>query len=88
MFSRSGGVRVAKSKQSLSELEAFVLGLIWQFGPISPYAIRRHMHQSPSTQWSASAGAIYPLVAKLEKSKLVAAGPVKADPRGKRIDGR
>ncbi len=76
---------MAKSKQSLSELEAFVLGLIWQFGPISPYDIRRHMQRSPSTQWSASAGAIYPLVAKLEKNTLIAAGPAKHDPRGKRI---
>ncbi len=76
---------LATTRQSLSELEAFVLGLIWQFGPISPYDIRRHMQRSPSTQWSASTGAIYPLVAKLETLRLIAAGAANKDPRGKRI---
>lgn len=56
-----------------SELECFVLGVIWQLGPCSPYDIRRHLAASPSTQWSASAGAIYPLVKKLEQRKLLRA---------------
>jgi DNA-binding PadR family transcriptional regulator len=56
-----------------SELECFVLGLIWQLGPASPYDIRRHMQESPSTQWSASAGAIYPLIARLHKDGLLRA---------------
>ena len=56
-----------------SELECFVLGLIWQRGPASPYDIRRHMQASPSTQWSASAGAIYPLIARLHKEGLLKA---------------
>lgn len=51
-----------------SDLEGFVLGLFWQFGPASPYDIRRIMLDSPSTQWSASTGAIYPLVRKLERT--------------------
>lgn len=55
-----------------SELECFVLGLIWQLGPASPYEIRRHMQASPSTQWSASAGAIYPLVQRLQRAGLLA----------------
>lgn len=54
-----------------SELECFVLGVIWQLGPCSPYDVRRHLDASPSTQWSASAGAIYPLVRRLEKRKLL-----------------
>jgi len=54
-----------------SELECFVLGLVWQLGPCSPYAIRRHVQDSPSTQWSASAGAIYPLMRRLEKQGLL-----------------
>jgi DNA-binding PadR family transcriptional regulator len=54
-----------------SELESFVLGLVWQLGPCSPYDLRTHMARSPSTQWSASAGAIYPLVKRLEKSGLL-----------------
>ncbi len=76
---------MAKSRKSLSELEAFVLGLIWQFGPISPYDIRRHMQRSPSTQWSASAGAIYPLVRKLEKHGLIASKAERTDPRKRTV---
>ena len=60
-----------EAKRPLSELECFVLGLVWQLGPSSPYAVRRHMQDSPSTQWSASAGAIYPLMRRLEREKLL-----------------
>jgi DNA-binding PadR family transcriptional regulator len=62
----------AKGGPKRSELEGFVLGLVWQLGPCSPYDVRRHMQESPSTQWSASAGAIYPLLRRLERSGLVA----------------
>lgn len=72
-----------KPKHSLSELEAFVLGLIWQFGPCSPYDVRVHMKRSPSTQWSASAGAIYPLVKKLQRQGLIAAQTKRDNPRGR-----
>jgi DNA-binding PadR family transcriptional regulator len=48
-----------------------VLGLFWQFGPASAYDVRRIMLDSPSTQWSASTGAIYPLVRKLERTGLI-----------------
>lgn len=54
-----------------SELECFVLGVVWQLGPCSPYDVRRHLGASPSTQWSASAGAIYPLIRKLERRRLL-----------------
>lgn len=64
-----------------SELECFTLGLIWQSGPCSPYEVRRLMQNSPSTQWSGSAGAIYPLVRRLHKQGLLAA---RSEHRGKR----
>lgn len=54
-----------------SELECFTLGLVWQLGPCSPYEVRRHMQASPSTQWSGSAGSIYPLMVRLEKAGLL-----------------
>ena len=59
------------AKRPLSELECFVLGLVWQLGPCSPYAVRRHVQDSPSTQWSASAGAIYPLMRRLQRLGLL-----------------
>ena len=49
----------------LSELEAVVLGLIWQQGPCTPYAVRQVFLRTPSPQWSGSAGAIYPVVRRL-----------------------
>lgn len=54
-----------------SELECFVLGLVWQLGPVSAYSVRTHMQKSPSTQWSGSAGAIYPLLRRLQSGRLV-----------------
>jgi DNA-binding PadR family transcriptional regulator len=64
-----------------SELECFTLGLVWQLGPCSPYDVRRHMQQSPSTQWSGSAGAIYPLMQRLQRRGLLVA---KSERNGKR----
>jgi DNA-binding PadR family transcriptional regulator len=57
--------------RSRSELECFVLGLVWQLGPCSPYDLRRHTRSSPSSQWSASAGAIYPLIGRLHRAGLL-----------------
>lgn len=51
--------------RELSELECFVLGLVWQIGPCTPYVVRKCMLDSPSTQWSGSAGSIYPLMRRL-----------------------
>lgn len=58
-------------KRSSSELECFVLGLVWQLGPASAYDIRTQMQKSPSTQWSGSAGAIYPLIRRLARRRLI-----------------
>lgn len=58
-------------QRSRSELESFVLGLAWQHGPCSSYQIRRILMDSPSRQWSGSAGAIYPLVRRLEQDGLL-----------------
>ncbi len=67
-----------------SDLAAFVLGLVWQHGPCSAYAIRRLLLDSPSAQWSGSAGAIYPLVRRLEREGLLESVRVKGDRRGLR----
>lgn len=67
-----------------SELECFVIGLVWQLGPSSPYDIRRALLDSPSSQWSGSAGAIYPLMARLARRGLLASKADSASPRSKR----
>jgi DNA-binding PadR family transcriptional regulator len=67
-----------------SELECFVLGLVWQLGPCSAYDLRQHMSRSPSNQWSASAGALYPLVQRLERQRLLAAKAARTGQRARR----
>lgn len=64
-----------------SELESFVLGLVWQLGPCSAYDVRKALSDSPSSQWSGSAGAIYPLMSRLERRRLLAS---KEERNGKR----
>jgi DNA-binding PadR family transcriptional regulator len=56
----------------LSELEGCVLGHLWKYGPSTAYSVRREMLDSPSSHWSGSAGAIYPLLERLERLGLVA----------------
>ena len=58
-------------ERTLTELEGTVLGVIFRRQPCTPYQVRREFTDSPSTFWSGSAGAIYPLVARLEASGLV-----------------
>lgn len=54
-----------------SELEQVVLGIVWKFGPLTPHAVRAQFTGSRSARFSASAGAIYPLMARLERARLV-----------------
>jgi len=70
---------MAAGEESLTELEGAVLGAVWQHGPCTPYRVRRVFLDSPSPYWSGSAGAIYPLMLRLERRGLIAsrAGPVR-----------
>ena len=58
-----------------TELEAAVLGVVWKNGSCTPYAIRQHFLESSAPRWSGSAGAIYPLVRRLETRGLVRSRP-------------
>lgn len=62
--------RVIKHERGLSELEGVVLGLLTILGPCTPYVIRTALRRSPISTWSGSAGAIYPLMRRLEKRNL------------------
>ena len=55
----------------LSELEGCVLGLVETQGPLTPYAVRKVFLDSASPHWSGSAGAIYPLIRRLEERALL-----------------
>ena len=47
----------------MTELEAVVLGVIWLRGPLTAYAVKRELDASP--------GAIYPLLERLERERLI-----------------
>lgn len=61
------------SSAQLSEIEACVLALVAVDGPATPYAIRTVFLDSPSPQWSGSAGTIYPLIERLSRRRLIRA---------------
>jgi DNA-binding PadR family transcriptional regulator len=73
------------ARRSCSELEGFTLGLVWQIGPCSAYDVRQHLTRSPSTQWSASAGAIYPVLTRLQKRGWVHARAERNHARRRRV---
>jgi len=54
-----------------SDLEYVVLGIVWKFGPCTAYAVRKEFLTSPSSHFSGSAGAIYPLMQRLENQGLI-----------------
>lgn len=70
--------------KKLSELEGSVLGAIWRDGPLTAYALRTQFERSPTSWFSGSAGAIYPLVKRLERRDLIRARARRADARATR----
>jgi DNA-binding PadR family transcriptional regulator len=65
-------MRVSKPRgRGLTELEGAVLGTISLRAPCTPYRVRRAFLDSPSPYWRGSAGAIYPLIVRLERRGLV-----------------
>ena len=61
-----------------------VLGIVRSREDCTAYAVRAVLRGSPSTRWSASAGAIYPLLGRLEERGLVTAKADPSDGRGRR----
>jgi len=57
--------------ESLSELEGTTLAIIKEAGECTPYVVRDVFRNSPTENWSGSAGAIYPLIARLEKKGIL-----------------
>jgi len=69
-------LRVAPKRpalRSLTELERCVLGVVWLHEPCSAYTVRRDFLHSTSAYWSGSAGAIYPVLERLDALGLVRA---------------
>lgn len=62
-----------------------MLGLVWQLGGCSAYDVRRTMGDSPSSQWSASTGAIYPLMRRLQRHALLTMKQERTGQRARRV---
>ena len=58
-------------KRDLTELERCVVGVVWRDGPVTAYEIAALFARSLSPYWSGSAGAIYPLVTRLQRRGLI-----------------
>jgi DNA-binding PadR family transcriptional regulator len=69
----------------MTELEACVLAVLWQQGPITAYQLRKRFERSPTSSWRASTGSIYPLIKRLHRRGLVQMSEVAADGRGTRL---
>ncbi len=63
--------RKSNAEERPTPMEAAVMGTIWQEAPCTAYFIRKKFLNSPSAKWSGSAGAIYPLLLRLEQLGLI-----------------
>jgi DNA-binding PadR family transcriptional regulator len=73
------------SKRGLTELEGSVLGVIRLKGQCTPYTVRREFRNSATPYWSASAGAIYPLITRMTKKRLIKVARTTSDGRGGKL---
>jgi len=66
---------------ALSALEHAILGVLSVSGPCTAYAVRQEFARSPSSQWSGSAGAVYPALRRLERVGLVRSAALRGSAR-------
>jgi DNA-binding PadR family transcriptional regulator len=66
---------MTQRKRELTELEGAALSVIGRLGACTPYQVRQAFLTSPSTEWSGSAGAVYPALRRLKAAGLLAAKP-------------
>jgi len=72
-------------RRPLSELEGVSLGIIYKQQPCTAYHVRSELKESPSSHWRASAGSVYPLLARLERQGLVSTTTDENDGRGRKL---
>ena len=73
------------ARRKLSELEGVSLGIIYKRQPCTAYLVRSELREAPSSLWRASAGSVYPLLARLETEGLVATTTDENDGRGRKL---
>lgn len=72
-------------KHALTDLEAAALGFLATSGPSTPYAVRQCFLRSPSARFSGSAGAVYPMLRRLEDREFVSSRASDGGRRGARV---
>lgn len=60
---------------TLTEIEGAILSEIEHRGHKTAFQVRRAFQQSPSIEWSGSAGSVYPAIKRLRARNLIAAEP-------------
>jgi len=77
-------VKNESSPYPLTELEGGALGVIQRVGAATAYQVKEWFSCSPSGYWSGSAGAVYPLMQRLEDRSLLASRNASETKRPKR----
>lgn len=77
-------VKNESSPPALTELEGGALGVIEGRGAATAYQVKEWFARSPSSYWSGSAGAVYPLMQRLEDKGLLASRNVSETRRPRR----
>lgn len=73
------------ASDGLTDLEAVTLGWVLKQKSTTAYAVRVHFEKSPSARFSGSAGAIYPLMRRLETRALLCSQPTATGKRRGRL---
>lgn len=71
--------------RDLTDLEALVLAYVYRRQPCTPYQVRLACGMSTTTQFSSSAGSIYPLMKRLAERGYMKARKNTSDGRGSRV---
>lgn len=77
-------MKKSAARKTLTELEGAALAIIKRRGPCTAYVVKEAFRTSPSEFWSGSAGAVYPLMKRLEARKLISSKADKSDGRARR----
>lgn len=73
------------NSRKLSELEGVCLGILRSHDRCTAYTVRVKLKKAPSSHWCASAGSVYPLLARLEDEGLIKADTDEDDGRGRKL---
>jgi DNA-binding PadR family transcriptional regulator len=75
---------MTNARAGLTELEGAILGVLSRASGLTTYAVRSVFVESRSAEWSGSAGAVYPALARLRKAGLVSSRTL-GDKRGSKL---